>query len=264
MLHLPVKTRDRKTKAKHLLQEGVIPGVVYGPKTDSTSVSIDYKIFFNIYKKAGESTLIALDLGKKMAQKEGESAEKSSEKEDASVKTLAKAENVVLIREVQVHPVTGNFMHVDFYQLPLDKEIELSIPIETSGDAPAVKDYGGILVNNLHEINIRALPTELIHEITVDLGVLENIGDSILVKDLSVPNSIEILADSEEAVFTIEKPREEEPEEEEEEEGTEAEEDAIDAIKTEGEEKREERDAEGVETSSEQKEAETPKTEKVE
>src|SRR3989338_7705498 len=103
-------------------------------------------------------------------------------------------------------------MHIDFYQLPLDKEIELSIPVESSGEAPAVKELGGILVQNLHEVNIKALPTNLIHEITVDLSGLKEMGNSILVKDLIIPSNIEILADMEQTVFTVEQPREEEEE----------------------------------------------------
>jgi len=100
------------------------------------------------------------------------------------------------------------------------------------------------LVHNLHEISIKALPKNLIHEITVDLSSLENIDDTILVKDLGITNEVEILAEPEEVVFLIEAPREEE---EIVEEVAEGEEEAIADIKTEGEEKREEREAEEAE-----------------
>jgi len=232
MLHLSVKTRDiDKEKAKNLLKQGVIPAVLYGPKDKPKTVAVNYKKFNDAYKEAGESTLIALDIDKK-----------SESKDTADDTDVSKEDNVVLIRDLQVHPVTGNFMHVDFYKLPLDQAIEISIPIEGVNEAPAVKEQGGILVANLHEINIKALPTELIHEIAVDLSGLKEIGDSILVKDLNVSNNVEILADEEEVVFAIEEPREEEPEEEEV-----TEEEALESIKTEGEEKREEREAEKAE-----------------
>ena len=122
MLHLPVKTRDKNKKAKHFLQEDVLPAVVYGPKSPSKSLSVNYKDFYSTYKEAGETTLIALDIDK------GDNKE-NKEGEEVTQDALSKANNVVLIREVQTHPVSGKFMHVDFYQLPLDKEIELSIPI---------------------------------------------------------------------------------------------------------------------------------------
>ena len=242
MLHLSVKTRNKNKKAKHLLQEEVIPAVVYGPKNPPKSLSVGYKSFYNTYKEAGETTLIALDIDK------GDSKE-NKEGEEVTQEVLSQANNVVLIREVQVHPVSGKFMHIDFYQLPLDKEIELSIPVESSGEAPAVKELGGILVQNLHEVNIKALPTNLIHEITVDLSGLKEMGNSILVKDLIIPSNIEILADMEQTVFTVEQPREEE--EEPVVETTEGE--AIESIKTEGEEEREAREKEEQEKVQEQK-----------
>ncbi|MEX0870002.1 MAG: 50S ribosomal protein L25 [Candidatus Spechtbacterales bacterium] len=227
MLHLTVKPRDPKEqKAKDALKEGYIPGVVYGPKMESTSVSIRVKKFNDIYKKAGETTLIALDM-------KGEEGTTENKEKD----------NVVLIRDIQRHPVKGDFTHVDFYQLPMDQPIEITVPINGVNEAPGVKEQGGVLVNNLHEVDIKALPKDLIQEIEVDLSVLENIEDSILVKDLNTPGTIEILADEEEAVFAVEAPREEEPEDELE-EAEEGADDQIAEIKTEGEEKREEREAE--------------------
>ena len=250
MLHLSAKTRTKEKKAKEFLKEGYVPAVVYGPKTPATSLAVNYKEFFNIHKKAGETTLIVLDVDLPTEAFAG--VGKKTESKDFKEEDASKTENVVLIRDVQVHPVSGNFIHIDFYQLPLDQEIEISVPVLSENQAPAVKEQGGILVHNLHEINIKALPTELIHEIKVDLSGLENIGDSILVKDLKTSEKIDILADEEEVVFTIEEPRKEEVEEVEE-----TEEEAIEGIKTEGEEKREEEMAE--------EEAETaPKTKKEE
>lgn len=221
MIHLSVKKRDTKVKAKNVLKEQLIPGVIYGPKHESLPVSVERTRFLKVYRKAGETTLIALDM-------EGE----DKEKED----------NVVLIRDTQSHPVTGRFVHVDFYQLPMDQEIEITVPIESIGEEPpAVKEQGGVLVHNLHEVDIKALPKDLIHEIKVDLSFLENIGDSVLLKDLSVPDSVELLADPEETVFIVEEPREEEEPEEEVET---TEDDQIAEIKTEGEEKREKEEAE--------------------
>lgn len=244
MLHLKVKKRDtEKIKAKHLLQEGVIPGVMYGPRIKPLSLSVDRKKFFDVYKEAGETTLIALDM--KVKTEESESQKEKEEDAKNTEVTEQEEDNVVLIRDVQIHPVSGDFVHIDFYQLPMDTEIEISIDIEGINEAPAVKEQGGILVRNLHELAIKALPKDLIHDVEVDLSVLENIEDSILVQDLKLPSTVTVLAEPEEVVFKIEEPREEE--EPEEEELEEVEDGQIADIKTEGEEKREEREAEEAE-----------------
>lgn len=224
MLHLKVQKRDVKSeKAKNILKNGFVPGVVYGPKIVSTSVSIQYKNFNDIYEEAGETTLVALDDALNVS--------------GSSEKTVAKEDNVVLIRDVQRHPVTGRFIHVDFYQLPLDQEIEIAVPVEGINEAPAVKEQGGVLVQNLHEIDIKALPKDLIHEITVDLSRLSNIDDTITVKDLIISDKVEVLADFEEVVFMVEAPQEEVVEEEPVIEG-----EQISEIATEGEEKRAEKE----------------------
>ena len=148
---------------------------------------------------------------------------------------------MVLIRETQRNPVTKNFIHVDFYQLPLDKPIEITVSIEGEGESPAAKT-GGVLVHNLREVDIRALPKNLIRELIVDLTKLENIGDTVTIADLPKQEGVEILAENDMVVFTIEEPREEEPEEE----LIAVEGEQIEAIKTEGEEKREEAEEEAM------------------
>lgn len=219
MLHLQVKKRDTKTeKAKNILKKGFVPGVVYGPKMESLPIFVGYKKFSDTYEEAGETTLIALDGG-----------EEGKDPED----------NAVLIRDIQRNPVSGKFIHVDFYQLPMDQKIEIAVPVENINEAPAVKEQGGVLVQNLHEINIKALPKDLIHEITVDLSLLENIDDVISVKDLIISDKVEILADSEEVVFMVEAPQEEIVEEESVAEG-----EQVSEVVTESEEKRAEKEAE--------------------
>lgn len=246
MLHLPVKSRDTNiVKAKELLRQGLIPGVIYGPKDEPKSVSVDYKRFSDAYQTGGETTLIALDIDTAQSKLNMEKTDLSMDTSAENIEKesdLKKANNVVLVRDIQRHPVSGNFIHIDFYKLPLDQEITISVPIEVVGEAPAVKEQGGILVHNLHEIEIKALPVNLIHEITVDLSTLASVGDSILVKDLNTPSNIEILANDEDMVIMIEEPHEEEVEE-----VAAVEEETIESIKTEGEEKREEREAEKME-----------------
>lgn len=222
MINLKVKRRDtNQTKAKQLLSEGLVPGIMYGPKIDAISVAVDVEKLSSAYKKVGKTTLVSLEVEEK-GKKEA-------------------IENIVLIRDVQIHPVTGKFIHVDFYQLPMDQTIEVAVSIEGINEAPGVKEQGGVLVQNLHDIQIKALPKDLISNIEIDLSILTEIGNSISVADLKVPDTVEILADLEEVVFAVNAPRIEEIIEEVEEEG---EEDQISEIKTEGEEKREEKEGE--------------------
>ncbi|MEX0877980.1 MAG: 50S ribosomal protein L25 [Candidatus Spechtbacterales bacterium] len=244
MLHLKVKKRDPdKIKAKDLLKEGSIPGVMYGPRIKPISLSVNKKTFLNVYKEAGETTLIALDMKVKTEESEAEK-ERGEDNKDTQAQKQEEEDNVVLVRDVQVHPVSGEFVHIDFYQLPMDTEIEISIDIESINEAPAVKEQGGVLVQNMYELPIKALPKDLIHGVEVDISVLENIEDSILVQDLNLPSTVTAQVEQDEVVFKIEEPREEEPEEEEDETLEGDEDDKIAEIKTESEEKREEREAE--------------------
>lgn len=228
MLTLRVRKRDiLGKKVKALRKEDKIPAVLYGPKIKSLPLTIEYRDFEKIYEKAGRTSLIDLDV---VIDKE------ERDKQDG--------ENIVLIREIKIHPVNQKFIHVDFYQLPLDKAIEIIVPVRGENEAPAVKTEGGILVQNMYEMSIRALPRDLINEIPVDISVLEHVGDAILVKDILVNAKIELLSDAGNTVFGVEAPRVEEAEE-----ITEEDDGQIAEIKTEGEEKREE-EAEGGEEGS--------------
>lgn len=213
MQTLTAQPRQALGKSAQKVREGgSIPAVVYGPKIGSHAISVNAADFEKMYREVGETTLITLKI-------EGD------DKGDSGI---------VLIRDPRVHPVSRAFTHVDFYQLPLDKPIEISVRVEFEGEAPAVKELGGTLVQNIHEITVKALPQNLIHEITVDVSGLKTFEDAITVADLVVPEGIEILAEPEASVAFVEEIKEEVDEE------IVNEGDAIADIKTEGEEKREE------------------------
>jgi len=216
MLSLKATIRTQFGKRnKKLRKEGFLPGVLYGRKIESMPLSINYKDFYELYKEVGESALVSIDL---------EGAETSKE-------------NVVLIRDVVTHPLTQKFIHTDFYQVPLDEEITITVPISFENEAPAVKDEGGVLIRNVYEISVSALPKNLPRELTVDLSSLDHIDDLILVKDLSVPEGTTIDAEDDLMVVSVSAPKEEVIEEEV------SEEVAPEEIKTEAEEKREEEEA---------------------
>ncbi len=195
MLNLSAKIRDKKENPKALRKKGVLPAVLYGPgqKTSKTGninssgsknllLSVDKREFERVYKQAGESSLISLEI------------EKYKEKP------------LVMIYDIQRHPLTDEFIHIDFYQPPLSEKIEAKIPLVFEGTAPAVKELNGTLVKNIQEIEVKAFPQDLPHEIKVNIEGLKTFEDNILVKDIKVGENIEILRKPEEIVASVTPP----------------------------------------------------------
>ncbi|MCX6712570.1 MAG: 50S ribosomal protein L25 [Candidatus Vogelbacteria bacterium] len=180
MLKLNAKLRTAFGKKTQSLREtGLVPAVVYGGKNKETqSITLDLPEFKKVLIKAGESTIISLEV-------EGNKGQD------------------VLIHEVQSDPLSGFPIHVDFYVVSQDKELEVAVPLVFEGVSPAVKDLGGSLVKVLHELEIRALPKNLPHDITVDISTLTNLDSQILIKDLKLPAGVESVLDIEEVVAAI-------------------------------------------------------------
>lgn len=177
-----LSAKIRKTfgkKVKTLRKKGLLPAVLYGPKTKNLALEIDLKEFEKTYQETGESSLISLEV-------EGQ-----------------KQKNLVLIHDVKIDPLTEKIIHVDFYQPSLKEEIEAKVPLIFEGTALAVKDLGGTLVKNITEIEVKALPQNLPHEIKVKIDNLKTFEDNILIKDLKVPPGVKILKNPEEIVASV-------------------------------------------------------------
>jgi len=166
---------------------GKLPVVVYGSKHKSSSYFVDGKAFKKIWKDAGESTLVSLTEGKKNYD--------------------------VLIQDVSVHPISDEPLHVDFYAIDVNKPVEVKVALEFAGISPAVKNLSALLVKVMHEIEIKVLPKNLVHEISVDISKLENFGDKIHASDVVLPPSAELLTTPTEVVVMVTEPREEKEEE---------------------------------------------------
>lgn len=168
MLTLAAKQRTAKgRKVFSLRRQSEIPAVLYGPAQETTLVSVGEKEFAKAFEEAGFSSLVRLET-------EGSATP-------------------VLIHEVQRDPVSDKVIHIDFYQPPLDKKIEITVSIKFAGEAPAVKDFGGTLIKNIQEVQVRALPAALPHEIVVQVEGLATFEDAIFVKDLVAGEGVEIL-----------------------------------------------------------------------
>lgn len=186
MLILSAKIRKQLgKKVKNLREKGILPAVLYGPKTKPVSLEIDLKEFDKLFKEAGESSLISLKV-------EGE----GKKKEDY----------LVLIHQIKKDPLALKPIHVDFYQPDLEKEVTVTMPIIFSGEAPAVKDLGGTLVKNISEVGVRAKPQSLPKEIVVNTESLKTFEDHILIKDLKLPEGVRILKDPEEIIALVSLP----------------------------------------------------------
>ena len=178
MFKLTAKKRDILGKKVNSLREaGELPAVVYGDKKETLAVTLNQAEFQKVLTQAGESTIVSLTV-------DGQSQD-------------------ILIHEVQVDPLSGAPIHVDFYIISQDKELEVAIPLIFKGVSLAVKDLGGSLVKVLHELEIRALPKNLPHDITVDISSLTALDSQILIKDLKLPAGVESVLDVEEVVAAI-------------------------------------------------------------
>jgi large subunit ribosomal protein L25 len=182
MTNLSVKIRkDLRKKVKKLREKGILPAVLYGPLLKkSQPLELDAKTFKKVYLEKGESSLIDLEIDNKKVP--------------------------VLIHDVQKDPLTGEIIHVDFYQPDLKKEIEARVPIIFEGEAPAVKELGGTFVRSISEIEVKSLPEKLPREIKVDITRLKTFEDYILVKDLVLPEGVKIFKDPNEIIAYVAHP----------------------------------------------------------
>ncbi len=185
MLEIKAEPRTvRGSKVNKQRRAGKIPAVVYGHGVESQPLFIDAKIFLKIYKEAGESSLIGLELeGKKRN---------------------------VLIHDVQRDPLSEDFLHVDFYQVRMDEKLKATVPLEFIGESEAVKALSGILMKAIQEVEVEALPQDLPHHIEVDISPLATFEDRIAIKDLMVANGVKILAEPDDVVVSVAPPRSEE------------------------------------------------------
>jgi len=180
---LKVSMRQETGKANSdLRNQDILPGVVYGHGFKTLSLSLPYSEFEKVFRKVGESSLfdLAIDGGETFK---------------------------VIIADIQKDSVTDKFIHVDFHKVRMDEKITAEIPLHFIGEAPAVKELGGVLVKALDSLEISALPTDLIDSIEVDLSSLKTFDDVIRVKDLSVGDKIEIGQEPEAAIALVEQPR---------------------------------------------------------
>jgi large subunit ribosomal protein L25 len=167
-----------------LRKAGKIPGVIYGPGIETLPVELDGREATRVLNGISGSTLIQL--------------------------TVEKKEYAVLVRDIQRDSIRLDILHVDLYAVPTDRIIRVRVPLVFVGVSPAVRDFGGILVHVMTDLEVECLPKDLVGEIRVDISPLEKVGAAIAIKDIALPAGIKVLMDVNENVVTVTAMREEE------------------------------------------------------
>ena len=175
-----LKATRRTVTGKHvstLRRQGLLPAVMYGHGVEPIAISLDAHSTSLALTGLSSSTLVNIDL-------------------EGQVKAA-------LVREKQRDPVKRNLVHVDFQVVSMTEKLRAKVSILLEGVAPAVKDFNGVVVSNINDIEVEALPGDLPEHILVDISGLAAIGDSLHVKDLKLGKGVEIFADPEEVVVVI-------------------------------------------------------------
>ncbi|MDD5751759.1 MAG: 50S ribosomal protein L25 [Candidatus Peribacteraceae bacterium] len=184
MIPLKATARSSDVSANDLRRKGGVPCVLYGNEVKNAVLQCAVNELTKVYVKAGESTLVELDLdGKKVP---------------------------VLFHALQFEPASGIIAHVDFYAVNLKKEIEAPVPIRLTGTSLAVKELAGVLVTVQNHVTVRCLPTALPHALEASLEKLTQIHDVITVADLVLPAGVKVQDAPETVLATVQEQRKEE------------------------------------------------------
>jgi large subunit ribosomal protein L25 len=171
------RNRSGKGVARKIRAQGMIPAVLYGGG-ENIPLSLQPQELLKILS-SGENTIFRLDI-------DGERG----------------GDRQVIVRDLQRDPLKESLLHADLYRISMDVEITVSVPIVLQGMSREVSDVGGVINQLLHEIEIQCLPGLIPHELTIDVAHL-GIGEVLHVRDLPVPQGIQVLADSDEVVASV-------------------------------------------------------------
>lgn len=179
---LKAAVRNTETPVKVMRKGGIIPAELYGHNVQNVHLSVSLNEFEKIFRKAGESTIVTLDI-------EGN------------------GQRNVLVHDVQKHMVKSHPIHVDFLEVSMTEKLETTVALEYEGESVAVKALGGTLVKVLNEITVECLPADLPHNLMVDISSLATFEDVIAVKDITLPKGVALVTDGEEVVAKVQPPR---------------------------------------------------------
>jgi large subunit ribosomal protein L25 len=166
-------------KVKQLRRDGLIPANIYGNKVEPVAISVETRPFQAVFRAAGETGLIDLALG-----------------EDKQTRP-------VLVQSLQRDPVTGTILHIDFHQVNLKEKLTAMVPLDFVGESDLVKNNEGMLLELLQEVEVESLPTEIPSSIEVDTAAITEMDGGIFVRDLKLPEGVEMKTDLDEMVCKV-------------------------------------------------------------
>ncbi|MEA1992273.1 MAG: 50S ribosomal protein L25 [Thermodesulfobacteriota bacterium] len=195
-IDIQARTKAGKGVARKLRHAGQTPGVLYGPKAETISLSVNTHEFSKLLNSAGgEPLLFTLNL-----KSNGDSSS-----------------HTALIKDLQVHPVDDKIRHIDFYEVLMDEEVQVDVPITAVGKAKGVEADMGVLEIIQRTVKISCLPLAIPRNIQINVSDLE-LGDVVHVSDITALEGVRLMDDPETTLMTIVASRAEEEEEEKEEE----------------------------------------------
>ena len=174
MEQIELQTTNREIlgkKVRFLRRQGIIPAHLFGHDIESSALQCDAAQLKQVLKQAGRTRLISLKLDK------------------------AKRPRNVVVREIQRNPITGELLHVDFYQVRMTEKIKTDVPIVLVGEAPALKSKENMLLQELNNLTIECLPDQIPPSIELDLSPLAEAEQSLHVKDIMLGEEITVLTD---------------------------------------------------------------------
>ncbi len=182
-LNANIRKESGKGIARNLRRSGLIPAVLYS-KGKATSISLSpSNVRKLILMGHAESTLIDLKL-------EG---------------TDDKTDKIAILRDYQKDPVSGELLHVDFFEVSMDEKIRVTVPIELTGKTPAGVVEGGLLQLVCRDVEIECLPSFIPDNLQADASAL-GIGDNLHIRDIKIPDGVKFVTDPEQVVLTIAAP----------------------------------------------------------
>ena len=187
MKQLELNATIRKTKgngpARSLRREGRFPAVLYGPGTQPVMLSVNVRDFEQVVQKGNiRRTIFSL-----------------------SIQNGSTVTKPAVIKELQTHPVSGQFLHVDFYEIDMNRKLRVMVPVVPKGKTKG-EEFGGMLQIIEREIAVFCLPQEIPDSLEIDVSEL-GVGDALHVKDIALPGGVELPPGENYTVVTVVSPK---------------------------------------------------------
>jgi large subunit ribosomal protein L25 len=180
MAHIELQAQSRTligNQARKLRREGVIPAVIFSKEHLSENIQVIFSDFYKVFKQAGKNHVIDVLLNDKKVP--------------------------VIVDDIDVHPVKGLPRHISFLAVNLKQKVTASVPVVLTGEAAGVKEQGAVLIQDLEEIEVSALPDNIPGEIVIDITHLAAVGDHVLVEQLKVEGDYTFVTEMDQVVATL-------------------------------------------------------------